>query len=97
MAEQAVSSRVEAEVQATQTTRHADKPLLAAQAALPSHGRPSGHYISVSEACKRWPALSPRSAVLKEETIQTLAVLPDGMLFKSECSAWETHRFLSDM
>ena len=53
-------------------------------------------YVAVSDATRRWPNLSPRSAVRKEQAIRRLAVLPEGMRFYSELSAEEARRILNE-
>ena len=53
--------------------------------------------VATSIAMRKWPDLSPRSAVEKEETIQRLASLPVGMHFAPECSAADTTRILQGL
>jgi hypothetical protein len=56
-----------------------------------------GPYVAEAAAARKWPDLSPRSAVQKEQAIQELSVLPDGMKFYAELSADETRRILNGL
>ena len=48
-----------------------------------------GAYVAQSVAEKKWPTLSPRAAVAKEEALSRLAMLPPGMGFASEITEKE--------
>ena len=56
-----------------------------------------GPYVAEAAATRKWPKLSPRSAVEKEQAIQELAVLPEGMTFYAELSADDTRRILNGL
>ena len=48
-----------------------------------------GAYVAKSVAEKKWPMLSPRSAVAKEEELTRLSMLPPGLIFSSEITEQE--------
>ena len=51
-------------------------------------------YVAMVTAARKWPQLSPRSALAKEEAIQELAFLPEGVRFSPEISERDIARIL---
>ena len=54
-----------------------------------AHERVKVPIVAEAIACKKWPNLSPRSALEKEIAIQRLAALPEGIMLEPEVSSVE--------
>lgn len=81
------SSRAHSELAAKEASAETE-----AKSAI-AHGKEP--YVAQSVASKKWPGLSPRAALQKEQLIQQLASLPPEMTFATECSESETHAILN--
>ena len=91
----AFAKEAEAKVEAKWSGKVAARPATPSSTkanAAPSTGappKPQRAYVAQSVAEKKWPTLSPRSAVAKEEELTRLSVLPAGMMFAPEISEQE--------